>query len=124
VYTLGETGTLASGKNYTQTITGTDAYSTTQAQNSLLGTFSIDSTGTDAYSRGETGTASDGSPIDSSDSDSSAFSSTQTGNTFAGTVNLTLTGGSRYGLLEQFNNTADSANGGAAWETSRQWDCR
>ena len=113
VYTLNEGGILGDGKNYAQSVTGTAAYATTTVQNSLTGVFSITTTGTDANNRNETGTDASGNAINTTDSGSNSFSSTQVGNTFAGTVSLAGTGSSRYDLLEQFSNTADSAKGGA-----------
>ena len=98
-YSLGENGSQG-GTAYSQSVGGTDTYTTTVSQNAQTGTFSDATVGTGTYSTG--GTAG-----------SNSFSTSQSGNTFAGTVSLSQSGTSRYGLLQQFNNTSDGANGGA-----------
>ena len=76
-----------------QTVSDTEYYTTTTTQNSLLGTFST-------VTVGHTASLSDN------------YTDTESGNTFAGTTTRSLTGTTRYDQLSQFNNTADSANGG------------
>jgi hypothetical protein len=85
-YTLGESGSAVD----TQSLTGSDGYTTTRTQNSLDGSFSIVTTGTG----------------------SNSYTVTQTGNTFAATVSLSKTGTTRYDQLQAYDNTADSASGG------------
>ena len=97
-YSLGETGSV-NGGGYTQSVTGTDPYTTTDRANSQTGAFSSVTTGTDIY-------------VNGSVSGSNAFGDADAGNTFSGTDLLTQQGTDRYGLLAQFNNTADGANGG------------
>jgi hypothetical protein len=84
-YTLGESGSAVD----TQSLTGSDGYTTTRTQNSLDGSFSIVTTGTG----------------------SNSYTVTQTGNTFAGTASLSQTGATRYDQLQAYDNTADSATG-------------
>jgi len=111
VYGLTETGQHGAIV-YTQNLGGTDVYTTTVQQDSLTGLFSSITSGADGYTRNESGTNS-GTPFSTSDSGSNLFSSTLIGDTFSGAVSLSQTGTSRYGLLEQFNNTSAAANGGA-----------
>ena len=84
----------------------------TGSLNTQTGVFSQTTTGSGTDTNFESGTNA-GTPYTSGPTEgTTSFTSTETGDTRDGTVTLTNTGASRYDLLEQFDNTADGANGG------------
>ena len=97
-----ETGTLSSGA-YSESVVGTDTISQQEIGNSIQGTYTRDISGGGAYSLTETGgTMTPGTG-------SNSYSLAETANVGTGDFSLAETGTDRYGLLQQFDNIAQTS---------------
>jgi len=105
-YTLTEAGTNAYG-SYSETVAGNDAYTQTETGNTLNQTFSRSTSGTGTYTRQESGPGGSQGPW----SDSLSYTLQETGDSRAGLLSQSETGCDRYGLLEQFDDVANTGSG-------------
>ena len=105
-YTLVETGT-ATGGDYDQTVSGSENYSQVETGNSVEQTVNVSDGGSGTYTMTDSGPGA----TSSGGSGSYGYTLTEVGNWQAGSVSQSATGEDRYGLLQQFNNVADTSSG-------------
>jgi hypothetical protein len=101
-YTLTETGTVSSGA-YSESVVGTDTISQQEVGNSIQGTYTRSVSGGGGYSLSETG----GTMIPGSGTNS--YSLTESANVLTGDFSISETGTDRYGLLQEFDNIAQTS---------------
>ena len=103
VYSITETGTN-SGGSYSEVVTGTDTYTLSESGNTANQTFTRTITGGGSYTRTDTGP---GATLPNG-SGNISYSVQESGDERAGLLSQSETGTDRYGLLQVFNNVANT----------------
>ena len=101
-YSYTETGTQ-NGQAYTQTLSGTDLYTTTCDTNDLDGGYTSNTSGTANYTSIDS--------ISGTTTGSNSFSTSGSGNYVSGQLSMTQTGQNHFQSLRQYNDTSNAASG-------------